>query len=519
MGHAPGVRLIDLLGSMSFAVDLGLGQPMGHVARSAVAASRLGERVGISPTERSTLFHVALMGWVGCIADSRDAATWFGDDIAYRAGVYDLDMAPLPFLGYLLRHAGSGDPMPKQMLKRAGVLLDGGRSAQGSLRAHCQVTAQVARRLSLDDEVCNSLGLIFARWDGKGMPTGVRGTDIPLVVRIWQIADVGEVHYRRGGAAAVVEVAQERRGTQFDPSLVDAFCIDVDPILAGHVDDADLEAMAELEPTLAPALPDARLDIALEAVADWVDLKSPWFTGHSRGVAELAEAAAHRLGMSAERASLVRRAGLLHDLGRTGVSNALWDKASPLTAGEVERTRMCSYYTERMLARSQALSAYAKVAAMAHERLDGSGYHRGLTAAALPLEARLLAAADTFRTKTEPRPHRHALSHEAAATHLLEESRAGRLDPTAVDGVLDAVGQPHDSLRQNPVGLTPREVEVLCHIARGATNREVARRLGISPKTVSNHVERIYAKIRVSTRAGATLFAMEHQLLDHKRLG
>ncbi|HET6628040.1 MAG TPA: HD domain-containing phosphohydrolase [Nocardioidaceae bacterium] len=507
------VRLADVLGALSLAVDLGLGQPMGHVARATVVASRIGDRVGMSAAARSTLVHVAMMGWVGCIADSREAAAWFGDDIGYRAGVYDLDMAPLPFLGYLLRRAGREDPLPRRAAKVAGVLIDGGRSAQQSLRAHCQVTSNVAARLDLSPEVCGALGHIFDRWDGKGLPPGVGGADVPVPVRVWQLADVAEVHYQRGGAEAVAAVATARRGTAFDPELVDELLTGIDPLFDGLGPESGWDAMAELEPT--PALSGRRLDGALEVVADWVDLKSPWFSGHSRAVAGLAENAANHTGLDPARVAFVRRAGLLHDLGRTGVPNTLWDKPGPLTASERERIRLHSYYTERMLAHSPALAECGAVAAMAHERLDGSGYHRGLAAGALPVEARLLAAADTFRTKTEDRPHRRALPARAAAAHLAEEAASGRLDQRAVDAVLAVQGQQISRTSHAlPAGLTPREAEVLGHIARGATNRQVAGWLGISPKTVGNHVEHIYAKTGVSTRAAATLFAMEHRLVD-----
>jgi HD-GYP domain-containing protein (c-di-GMP phosphodiesterase class II) len=478
-----------------------------------VVASRLGDRVEMPDSERTTLVHVAMMGWVGCIADSRAVATWFGDDLTYRAGVYDIDMAPLPFLGYLLRRAGTDDPLPRRVVKVAAVAVDGGRSIRDSLRAHCQVTSRVAARLGLSAQVCDALGHIFARWDGKGLPQGVGATDVPLPVRLWQLADVAEVHYRRGGAGAVAEVARRRRGTAFDPDLVDALVAGIDPLFDGLGPESGWDAMVRLEPS--PELGGKRLDAALEALADWVDLKSSWFSGHSCAVADLASRAAVHLGLGATTVSFVRRAALLHDLGRTGVPNTLWDKRGALTASEQERIRLHSYYTERMLARSPALSDCGAIAAMAHERIDGSGYHRGLSGGALPVEARLLAAADTFRTKTEARPHRRALTGEAAARHLADEAAGGRLDQRAVDAVLAVAGQPGSRApRVLPAGLTPREAEVLVCIASGATNREVAKRLGISPKTIGNHVEHIYAKAGVSTRAAATLFAMEHRLID-----
>jgi HD-GYP domain-containing protein (c-di-GMP phosphodiesterase class II) len=510
MPVAGGVRLAELLASLSLAVDLGLGQPMGHVARSCMVARRLAERTGMAEEDRGTLFHVALLGWVGCIADSHDAALWFGDDITYRGDVYDLDMKPLPFLGYLLRHVRA-DRTATRLARQGALVATGARGVQDSLRAHCQVTAQVARRLGLSGTVQQALTQIFARWDGKGLPKGLGGRDVVAAIRLWQLADVVEVHHHRGGVGAAVEVARSRRGTAFDPDLVDAFCADPGGVF-GTADELAWDDLLAADPGSRVPLNEAQLDGALETVADWVDLKSPWFGGHSKAVATAAERAARHLGMPGEEVTLVRRAGLVHGLGRTGVPNSVWDKPGPLTPTESERLRMHSYYTERMLTRSPALAAIGTVAGMAHERLDGSGYHRGLTAAALPLPARVLAAAETFATKVEARPHREALSEEDAAGFVEREAAEGRLDHRAVDAVLAVAGRPrHQPLA--PAGLTAREVEVLALLARGPTNREIAAQLGISPKTVSNHVERIYAKAGVTTRAAATLFAMEHGLV------
>lgn len=513
----PTVRVTELLVALSMAVDLGLGQPAGHVARSAVVAARLNDRMP-RPADRDAVFDVALLGWVGCIADSRDAARWFGDDIAYRAGVYDLDMKPLPFLGYRLRYAGGDDSLPVRAGKKAGVLLAGGRSAQDSLRAHCQVTAQVARRLRMPEPVCTALTQIFARWDGKGMPSGLSGEEIAPTVRTWQLADVAEVHHARGGADAVRQVCLERRGGQFDPALVDMLVSDIDALFAGLSVDTAWEDVIVRERGLGPPLPVPALDAALQTVADWIDLKSTWFSGHSRGVADLAGAAAHILGMPAGDVTLVTRAALLADIGRAGVPNTIWDKETPLTSAEAERVRLHSYLTERTLRRAAAFGDVGEIAAMAHERLDGSGYHRGLSGGAVPMPARVLAAADVYRTKREPRPHRPAMDAAAAAAHLRAEADAGRLDPRAVGAVLAAAGHPRPSLSA-PRGLTARELQVLGLIARGLTNRQVAHRLGISPKTVGNHVEHIYSKVEVSTRAAATLFAMEHRLVADDGMG
>jgi HD-GYP domain-containing protein (c-di-GMP phosphodiesterase class II) len=257
----------------------------------------------------------------------------------------------------------------------------------------------------------------------------------------------------------------------------------------------------------------SELDGVLAAMADLVDLKSPYLAGHSRGVASLAEAAARIAGLSEEDAVAIRRAGLVHDLGRLGVSNTVWDRPGSLTEAEIERVRLHPYLTDRMLARVPALRRSREIAARHHERLDGSGYPSGLGAAALTTPDRLLAAADVYHALTEPRPHRDALDPDRAAAHLRGEARAGRLDGDAVQSVLRAAGQRAPARRDWPAGLTAREVEVLGLLARGRANKQIAARLGVTPKTVANHIEHIYAKISVSSRAAATLYATQHGLL------
>jgi HD-GYP domain-containing protein (c-di-GMP phosphodiesterase class II) len=249
-------------------------------------------------------------------------------------------------------------------------------------------------------------------------------------------------------------------------------------------------------------------------MAHFADVKSPYTVSHSTGVATLAELAARGLGLSESDVTGVRRAGWLHDLGRIGVPVGIWDKPGPLTEAEWERVRMHPYLTERVLARSSALRDLGALAGLHHERLDGSGYHRGVAAPSIPVAARILAAADFFHAKTEPRPHRPALSLEAASEEVRREVQGGRLDRDAANAVLTAAGQrglPRQ--RSFPAGLSEREVQVLRLMALGRSVREMAQTLYLSPKTVGHHVQHIYDKIGVSTRAAATLFAMRHDLL------
>jgi HD-GYP domain-containing protein (c-di-GMP phosphodiesterase class II) len=256
------------------------------------------------------------------------------------------------------------------------------------------------------------------------------------------------------------------------------------------------------------------IDRVLRAVADFVDLKSPFLVGHSSGVADLAAAAGQQLALPADDVITIRRAGWLHDIGRVGVSSGIWAQPSPLNAHQWEQVRLHPYYTDRVLGHTPFLARLAEVASAHHERLDGSGYFRGTKAAQLGTASRVLAAADAYHGMTEPRPHREALTPQAAAGQLRGDADSGRLDGAAVEAVLSAAGQP--VTRRKPAaiaGLTPREVDILRQVARGLSMRQIARELSIAPKTVDGHIQRIYAKISVSTRAGATLFALSHALV------
>jgi HD-GYP domain-containing protein (c-di-GMP phosphodiesterase class II) len=260
-------------------------------------------------------------------------------------------------------------------------------------------------------------------------------------------------------------------------------------------------------------LSDDQCDSALLAIANFIDLKSPYTLGHSAAVAELAAAAGSSLGSTAPDVRALRRAGLVHAFGRLGISNSIWDKPGPLGAGEWERIRMQPYITDRMLNQSAALAPLVPIVTLCRERLDGSGYPRGLTGAAISRPGRILAAADVYQALLEARPHRGAHSPEEAARTLRDEARSGKLDHEIVEAVLGVAGHRTRARRDGPAGLTAREVEVLRLLARGLSTKEIAKKLVVSPKTAANHIEHIYSKINAKNRVAASLFAVEHGLL------
>jgi putative nucleotidyltransferase with HDIG domain len=275
--------------------------------------------------------------------------------------------------------------------------------------------------------------------------------------------------------------------------------------------DEDVWARAlELAPDADLMLSEGDLDSLLGAIGDFADLKCPFTVGHSGAVALLAAAAATHIGLAPGDVDLVRRAALVHDLGRMGVPNSVWEKSASLSESDRERIRLYPYLTGRVLSRVRGLEGVAAVAQNHRERLDGSGYPRGVGGSALPMTQRIVAAADSYRGSLEPRPHRPALAPDKAAVRLRGEADAGRLDGTAVAAVLAVAGHRADRRTASLSGLTPREREILALFVRGLTSTEIAHRLVISAKTVRNHLEHIYVKAGVTNRTGAALFALEH---------
>jgi HD-GYP domain-containing protein (c-di-GMP phosphodiesterase class II) len=357
-----------------------------------------------------------------------------------KADRFTVDMRGAAKAGFVVRHLGSGQP-PLQRVRALGTLLVSARELAGAFEpTHCRIAGQVATGLGLGSAVGEALLQVFERWDGRGSPEGLAGERLALATRVVQLAMVVEFHRRIGGIEAAVEVADRRRGTQFDPGLTDRFCTNAREILAGLDVATSWDEVINSEPALQPCVPVGELDGALEAVSDLADLKSPYMTGHSRAVAQLAAEAANRSGFSEAGVERVRRAGLLHDLGRLGVSSTIWDKPAALSNAELERVRLHPYFTRRMFSRCEQLAGLAELASEHAERLDGSGYPRGLGAGQLSPAARLLAAADVYQALSEPRPYRPAYEPEQAARELASEVKAGRLDGEAVQAVLGAAG-------------------------------------------------------------------------------
>jgi HD-GYP domain-containing protein (c-di-GMP phosphodiesterase class II) len=511
-----GVRRGEIVAALSMVTDLTMGQPVEFALKSCLLGMRLGEALRFSGEEQSEIYFQALLRYIGCSAETYSIVALFGDELSLRRDFALVDMGKASEMAAMvLRHLRSANAEAgalDAMFAIAKGFLVALKGSADNIAAHCEVADRLAERLALGPGVRRNLGQIYERWDGRGMPNRLKGEAIAPAVRVVVFAQDVVVLGAAHGAARCAELLRARRGKIYDPRIVDCFLAGRDRFLAGLDEASSWDAVLALEPPPRAPLSEEAFDEACLAMADFADLKSPHTVSHSRRVSQLAADAALRFGLSAADAADVRRAGLLHDIGRVGVSGQIWLKPGPLSDSEREQVRLHSYYGERVLSRSPALARLGAIAAQHHERLDGSGYHRG--SRQLSPQARILAAADAYCGKIESRPHRAALSADRAADALRREARAGRLDGDAVAAVLGAAGHRGPARRTLVGGLTEREIEVLRAVARGLSMKEIGRRLGISPKTVDNHLQNLYGKIGVKTRGGATLFAIEHGLTD-----
>lgn len=508
-----GIRLAELMSALSLATDLGMGQPLEFALQACVVGVRLGERLGFSEEELRAVYYQSLLRYIGCNAETRLIAAVFGDELALRKDMIHADTASADYVLKSIRAirvANAGDT-PLQVLQAvASGLLSAAQFTNEFFTGHCEVAERLAERLGFEKNIVASIKQVYARWDGKGVPA-LKGEAIAPSMLVVSLAQDMVYARQLDGLESAIGMAKKRKGKMYAPKHVEIFCEHADELL--KEESASWQTVLALEPGTQRVLSEAEFDSACEAIADYTDIKSPYFLGHSSGVARVAASAAHKAGMTEAGIGEVRRAAWLHDIGRVGVSAGVWGKSSPLSESDWEKIRLHPYHSERVLARSEKLSTLGKIASMHHERLDGSGYHRGAASAMLSQPMRILAAADVYHALSEDRPHRPALGPDAASETLLTEVRAGRLDSDAVNHVLAGMGHAVSTRKQIAGGLSERELDVLRLIARGQSIKAMAEQLHIAPKTVDSHIQHIYNKISVNTRAGATLYAMENKLL------
>lgn len=480
-GHAA-LRIFDSVRALAFIGDLSMGQPTDHSLRTAWLAARLAHAAGLTASVGDTVREVSLLRWSGCTANAAGFAEVFGDDIAIRSDMLE------------------SRPEATEAIVRAGA----GAALMPLAQIHCEVSGEVARILGLSTQTETALRSIFETWDGSGVPGQLAREDVPIAVLVVALAGDLEVLSRAHGIEAALALVAQRAGKRYPAHLVETAARHAELWLA----ELGSAAPADLELTLATA--DMQRTGSAELIADVIDLKLPWMTGFSRAVAATAAECHARLAGDTAARALVYRAGLIHGIGRAAVPNEIWNLPRALPASAWEKVRLVPYWTERAGRQTGSLREAAALASQAYERQDGSGYFRSLHGAALSLEARVLAASLAWVALRSPRPWRAALDDDEAARCLREEVERGRLCGEAV-GALVAQGAPvaRRTARRGTAGphLSARETEVLRVISRGASNKEAAQELTMSPSTVRTHVENVFRKLDCSTRAAATLKA------------
>ncbi|ONI92298.1 hypothetical protein ALI22I_05015 [Saccharothrix sp. ALI-22-I] len=504
------VRTAEVVAALSLATDLGLGVPLEHGLHSALIAARLCDSLGTDAGTTAQAYYASLLYYVGCTANAGMAAKMFdGDNALTTYGVPVRFGSPRQTLAGMARAVASpGRPPVVRAMRIARRLPRLVHEFPAVVAAECDVAQMLTRRLGLPSATSALFVHANDRWDGRGGGRGAQGDAIPLPMRIVHVARDAAFQRMLGGDDHATRAVRGRAGGAFDPDVARRFADRAAEILAIDPHTSAWADALSYEPRPHLVLEGEAIDRAVSSIGDFADLLSPHLVGHSAGVAELAAAAGGRCGLPAEEIRALRRAALVHDLGRVAVPVRIWQHAGPLSPDDWERVRLHAYHTERVLNRAPFLAALTPIAAFHHERLDGTGYHREATAPVLGVPARVLAVADAYHAMTEPRPHRAPMSPEQAAETVSAEARAGRLDPEAVGAVLVAAGQ-HVPRIPHPAGLTDREREVVVLLVRGLQTKQVARALGISVKTADHHVQNSYRKMGVSTRAGAMLFAMQ----------
>lgn len=510
-------RLAPVLAALSLATDLGGGFADETALRTAVLARRLAAAAGLDALAQSHALWAGILRFLGCTGFAHEQAVLVGgDDLAFLQTFADVDLGSPPAmlaraLSRLARDAG-GAARWRALLR---FLSDPGMGDKVST-AHCELGQRLAQDLGMSAPVHEALAQMYERWDGRGAPARLPGKALAPVTTVLHLAHVLEVYSRMHGVPRALAEAARRRGAHFAPVLVDAAQAAAQALWEGFAAGAMTPLLLAEEP-----LPHAviegpeHLQRIARAFAAYADVKSPFTLGHSFEVARLALAAGQRLGLDAASLERLELAALLHDVGRVALPNGLWDAPRRFGPVELERVRLHSWHTERVLAQCDAFADLADWAGAAHERADASGYHRRLAAGAWPLPAQIIAAADVWVGMRSARAHRAALSETEARRELLELGTRGALPAAVASALLAAAGAAPiaTAAARPPAGLSARELEVLLGVARGLTNKQIARELGISPRTVQTLLERSFDKTGARSRSAAAIFAARHGLL------
>ena len=513
------LRLGEFVATLALAQDNAFGQPLESQLRSCLLATWMCEAAGFDRNVRDTAYWVALLRYVGCTGHAHEVATLFGDEIAIRAQTLVHDAGnPAEVIRDVIAFATAGRP-PEERDQVVQFIQQNAREwATHNFSSGCEVADMLVQRLEFGPEVRDALRFTFERWGGTGYPAHAKGETIPLPMRIVHLSHDMEAIGRLFSPEKAIEAARDRRDRTYDSALADLFVEHGGGWFERLRAIEPWDAVLALEPEPRRVLDGDALDDALTVAADFIDLKSPYMNGHSRRCAQLASDAARVLGFAEDAIGELRRAALVHDFGTTAVPNSIWDKPGALTRAEFDRVELHPMLTEQMLRRSPALAVLNPVAASHHEKCDGSGYHRRVRTDASDPGTCIMVATEIYVGLTTERADRPPFSAVDAAAELRRLESEGVLEPRASRAVLVAAGHGEPAANagtrtRHPGGLSRREVDVLRLAAMGLTTKQIGDRLFISTKTADHHIQHIYAKIGVSTRAAAALWAMQNDFV------
>lgn len=418
------IRLAEILGSLSRALDLTEGQPPGHCVRCCWIGVAIGRELGLSEPELRDLYYALLLKDLGCSSNAaRICELYLADDLTFKKDFKLLDGSLPQVLRFVLSHTGAHAGLAERFRSIVNILQNGGQIAHELIETRCQRGADIARQMRFSDAVAGGILDLDEHWDGGGKPLGRGGAEISLFARIALLAQVVDVFHAGSGRAAALAEAGHRAGGWFDPAVVVAFQeVAKNESFWEMLGSEDLEDhVLAMEPGQEMALADEDyLDDIAQAFARVIDAKSPFTSGHSERVAVFSDMIAEQLGFDDDRRRWLKRAALLHDIGKLGVSNSVLDKNGKLDDAEWVAMKGHAGLSEAILSRISAFADLSRVAGAHHERLDGKGYPRGLAGAEIDLETRVVSTADVFDALTADRPYRAAMPVSKALAILRE---------------------------------------------------------------------------------------------------
>ncbi|WP_279479259.1 HD-GYP domain-containing protein [Aureimonas sp. SK2] len=441
---AASVRLSKLLGALSFALDLTEGQPIGHCARAAWIGLSIGRRMGLTEAELGELYYTVLLKDLGCSSNAaRICELYLADDLAFKRDFKTLGTSLPKVLGFVLSHTGRRSPLGDRLRAILHIARHGGEISVDLIQTRCDRGAEIAASLGFPASVSAGIQALDEHWNGTGKPVGLAGEAIPVLARIARLAQIVDVFHTAAGPQAALDEARARAGTWFDPDAV--ACFEAAASAPGFWQDLAAPGLSarvfalEQGRGLVPVT-ESYLDDVARAFAQIVDAKSPFTSGHSERVSIYADLVAGELGYGEARRRWLRRAALLHDLGKLGVSNAVLDKNGRLDEDELREVRTHAELSERILAHVPAFRDMARVGGAHHERLDGRGYPRALKDDEIDLDTRIVSVADVFDALTADRPYRRAMT-VPQALDLMERDSGTAFDPRCLAALTRALGR------------------------------------------------------------------------------